>query len=83
MLRKIIYFIFRTPPGCLSSITRYENMMTLFGRTGYLVKTVPELKIAVKDALKLQDGPTIINVIINPTADRKPQTFNWLTESKL
>ncbi|XP_018561519.1 2-hydroxyacyl-CoA lyase 1 [Anoplophora glabripennis] len=72
-----------TPPGCLSSVTRYDNMMSLFGRVGFFVQTVPELKKAVNEALKIKDGPTIVNVIINPTADRKPQTFNWLTESKL
>ncbi|XP_030758578.1 2-hydroxyacyl-CoA lyase 1 [Sitophilus oryzae] len=72
-----------TPPGCLSSCTRYDNMMALFGKPGFFVQTVPELKEAIGQALKIEDGPTVINVIINPTADRKPQTFNWLTESKL
>ncbi|CAH1116347.1 unnamed protein product [Phaedon cochleariae] len=72
-----------SPPGCLSSATRYDNMMKLFGRSGYFVNTVPELRSAIKDALKTNDGPTIINVIISLTADRKPQSFNWLTESKL
>lgn len=74
---------FRTPPGCLSSCTRYDNMMSIVGRKGFLVQTVPELQAAIKEALQIQDGPTIINVLINPTADRKPQAFNWLTESKL
>nr|XP_023023041.1 2-hydroxyacyl-CoA lyase 1 [Leptinotarsa decemlineata] len=72
-----------TPPGCLSSVTRYENMMSLFGSRGFFVNNVPELRKAVKEALTMKDGPTIINVIINTTADRKPQTFHWLTESKL
>ncbi|KAG5870781.1 hypothetical protein JTB14_035031 [Gonioctena quinquepunctata] len=72
-----------SPPGCLTSITRYDNMMNLFGGRGYFVNNIPELKNAVKEALTLNDGPTIINVIISPTADRKPQTFHWLTESKL
>lgn len=58
-------------------------MMNLFGKKGYFVNTVDELQSAVKEALKVKDGPTIINVIISPSADRKPQTFNWLTESKL
>lgn len=58
-------------------------MMNLFGQKGYLVKEIPELQAAVKEALILTDRPTIINVLINPTADRKPQAFSWLTESKL
>ncbi|XP_060521889.1 2-hydroxyacyl-CoA lyase 1 [Cylas formicarius] len=72
-----------TPPGCLTSFTRYDNMMNLFGRTGYFVQTIPDLQIAITEALKVEDGPTVINVIINTTADRKPQDFKWLTESKL
>lgn len=72
-----------TPPSALGPETRYENMMNLFGMKGYFVKQVPELQLAVKESLKLTDRPSIINVIINPSADRKPQTFNWLTESKL
>lgn len=72
-----------TPPSALTVETRYENMMQLFGMHGHFVKTVPELQQAVKSSLQLKDRPTIINVIISPSADRKPQSFNWLTESKL
>lgn len=55
----------------------------MFGKKGYFVTNVEELQKAVTEALKIQDGPTVINVVISPTADRKPQAFNWLTESKL
>lgn len=58
-------------------------MMTMFGRQGYHCTTISELQKAVKEALKETEGPSIINVIISPSADRKPQDFNWLTESKL
>ncbi|CAG9833206.1 unnamed protein product [Diabrotica balteata] len=43
-----------SPPGCLTSVTRYDNMMSLFGRTGFFVNTVPELHLAVKEALKVE-----------------------------
>lgn len=72
-----------TPPSALTVETRYENLMTMFGLKGFFVREIPELQQAVKEALTYTDKPTIINVIINPSADRKPQTFNWLTESKL
>lgn len=72
-----------SPPGCLTSVTRYDKMLGLFGKSGYFVNTVSELEKAVNDALKINDQPTIINVIIDLTADRKPQSFHWLTESKL
>ena len=57
--------------------------MGLFGKKGYFVTSISQLQQAVKEALKINDGPSIINVIISPSADRKPQTFSWLTESKL
>jgi len=72
-----------TPPSALTCETRYERMMEMFGLKGFFVREIPELQRAVKEALTYTDKPTIINVIINPSADRKPQAFNWLTESKL
>lgn len=72
-----------TPPTTLSAETRYENAMTMFGMEGYFARTIDELQDAVRSALIATDHPSIINVAINPSADRKPQTFNWLTESKL
>lgn len=71
------------PPSALTVETHYENMMNMFGLKGYFVKEIPELQNAVREALQLTDRPTIINVIISPSSDRKPQAFNWLTESKL
>lgn len=58
-------------------------MMNLFGLKGALCNTVEEVRAAVEEALKVTDRPSLINVLISTTADRKPQTFNWLTESKL
>lgn len=72
-----------TPPTTLNAETRYENAMKMFGKEGYFVRTIDELQAAVKSALIPTDHPSIINVAINPQADRKPQTFGWLTESKL
>lgn len=78
------YFYFSsTPPSALTVETQYEKMMNMFGLKGYFVREVPELQSALTEALSLVDVPTIINVIISPSSDRKPQTFNWLTESKL
>uniref|UniRef100_A0A0K8TT28 2-hydroxyacyl-CoA lyase n=1 Tax=Tabanus bromius TaxID=304241 RepID=A0A0K8TT28_TABBR len=71
------------PPSALTVETRYEKMMNMFGLQGYFVKTIPELKEALGSALSSEHCPSIINIMINPTADRKPQSFNWLTESKL
>ncbi|CAD7089581.1 unnamed protein product [Hermetia illucens] len=72
-----------TPPSALTVETRYERMMEMFGMKGYFAREIPQLQDALKEALTLKDRPVIINVAINPSADRKPQAFNWLTESKL
>lgn len=74
---------FRTPPSALTAETHYENIMTLFKEKGHFCTTIPELQDALKTSLKSVDKPNVINVMINPSADRKPQSFNWLTESKL
>lgn len=72
-----------SPPSCLTPDIHYEEMVKLYGGKGFFCKTVPELQNALQEALKIKDAPTIINVMINPSAGRKAQTFNWLTESKL
>jgi 2-hydroxyacyl-CoA lyase 1 len=72
-----------TPPTSLGVEVRYENAMQMFGKHGYFVKTIDELEDAIHKALIPTDHPSIINVAINPQADRKPQTFSWLTQSNL
>ncbi|XP_015586967.1 2-hydroxyacyl-CoA lyase 1 isoform X2 [Cephus cinctus] len=72
-----------TPAFSLTSGTRYEKMMEMFNRKGYFCTTVPEIHQAFKGALKIKDSPSIINIMIDPQADRKEQKFSWLTEPKL
>ncbi|XP_053597969.1 2-hydroxyacyl-CoA lyase 1 isoform X2 [Microplitis demolitor] len=72
-----------TPPFCLTAETHYENLMGLFGRKGYFCRSVDDIRSALTNALKEKESPSLINIIINPSADRKAQKFNWLTESKL
>lgn len=72
-----------TPPTALNVETRYEQMMNMFGKEGHFVRTIPELENAIRESLIPTDHPSIINVIISPQADRKTQSFSWLTESKL
>nr|CAD7412274.1 unnamed protein product [Timema poppensis] len=72
-----------TPPQSLTVDTHYERLMELGGGKGHFCMTIPQLQDALKEALQLKNRPSIINVMINPSADRKPQTFSWLTESKL
>lgn len=78
-----IFFLNRTPPSALTVEVHYEQMLSMFGHKGHYVREIPELQKALRESLILTDRPSIINVAISPSSDRKPQAFSWLTESKL
>ncbi|VVC26155.1 Thiamine pyrophosphate enzyme, N-terminal TPP-binding domain,Thiamine pyrophosphate enzyme, C-terminal [Cinara cedri] len=71
------------PPNCLSVNIHYENILTMFGRKGHFCTTTEQISNAVREAFLDTSGPSFLNIMINPSADRKPQNFAWLTESKL
>ena len=66
------------PPGALTRGARYDLMMEAFGGRGYNVEDPADLRKALDDSMA-HDGPTLVNVAINPKAERKPQKFRWLT----
>jgi 2-hydroxyacyl-CoA lyase 1 len=66
------------PPMVYTPQARYEKMIEGFGGKGYFATTPDELARALKDALG-DPQPTIVNVAIDPRAQRKPQKFEWLT----
>ena len=66
------------PPGILTYGAHYEGMMEALGGKGYYVEDPQDLRDALDDAMAF-DGPTLINVPLNPRAGRKPQQFGWLT----
>jgi 2-hydroxyacyl-CoA lyase 1 len=66
------------PPMVYTPQARYEKMIEGFGGKGYFATTPDELARALKDALG-DPQPTIVNVAIDPHAQRKPQKFEWLT----
>ncbi|XP_069943758.1 2-hydroxyacyl-CoA lyase 1 [Cherax quadricarinatus] len=72
-----------TPPTSLLPSVHYERMASVFNDSGYFCTSIPELQAAVTQALKEQHKPSLINVIVNPMAQRKAQDFPWLTRSKL
>ncbi|XP_046655286.1 2-hydroxyacyl-CoA lyase 1-like isoform X1 [Daphnia pulicaria] len=73
-----------TPPLSLLPECHYEKLAQL-GQNGkgFLCKTIDELTIAIKEAMEHTSGPSLINVLISPVAQRKPQEHDWLTRSKL
>ena len=67
----------RPPPvGAYVPDARHDMLIEAFGGKGYRVNTPEELRAALQEALT-SDGPTLIDVVINPKADRRAQEFGW------
>lgn len=52
---------------------RYDEVMKAFGGRGLLVRTVEELRSALQLSLSDWERPSLINVLIDPSSDRKHQ----------
>ncbi len=66
------------PTSTYTLRARYERVIEAFGGTGYLVEKVADLGPTL-DAALASDRPALVNVLIDPKAQRKPQKFAWLT----
>jgi 2-hydroxyacyl-CoA lyase 1 len=66
------------PPSIYTINARYEKIIEAFGGKGYFVTSVGELGPAIRSAIE-NPKPCIVNVMIDPQAQRKPQKFQWLT----
>ncbi|KAM4567929.1 2-hydroxyacyl-CoA lyase 1 [Fundulus diaphanus] len=71
------------PPISLLPEARYDEVMTAFGGRGFLVRTAEELRDALQLSLEDWERPSLLNVLIDPSSDRKQQEFPWLTRSNL
>ena len=74
------------PPTALLPTVKYEKLMSMFNgkeENGYLCRTRDDIKDAIEKALQVTDSPSLINIMINPMAQRKAQAFEWLTRSKV
>uniref|UniRef100_H2UST3 2-hydroxyacyl-CoA lyase n=1 Tax=Takifugu rubripes TaxID=31033 RepID=H2UST3_TAKRU len=61
------------PPVTLLPEARYDEVMAAFGGKGYLVRTVEELRSALELSLTDWQRPSLLNVLIDPSSDRKQQ----------
>ena len=66
------------PASGLGPDVRYDKVMEGLGGKGYHCESPEAIKEALSEALTL-DGPSLLNVVIDPQAKRKPQKFGWLT----
>ncbi len=57
---------------------RYEKVIEAFGGDGYFVEQPHELRPALEKAFA-SGNPSVVNIMINPSAQRKKQEFGWLT----
>ncbi|KAM9310529.1 2-hydroxyacyl-CoA lyase 1 [Pholidichthys leucotaenia] len=71
------------PPVSLLPEARYDEVMKAFGGQGFMVRTVEELRSALQLCLSDWERPSLLNVLIDPSSDRKQQEFPWLTRSNL
>jgi 2-hydroxyacyl-CoA lyase 1 len=65
-------------PGAFVPNARYDKVIEAFGGKGYHVETPDEFAAALKDAVA-SDETCLINVALDPAAQKKPQKFAWLT----
>lgn len=68
------------PPGAFVPNARYDKVIEAFGGTGYHVETPEQLRSALRQSFDSGET-TLINVMLNPEAKRRPQQFAWLTRS--
>jgi hypothetical protein len=62
------------PPMSLTANIRYDKLASAFENfNGYHCETTDQISDALKKALSHKDKPSIINIAINPSADRKAQ----------
>ena len=72
------------PPTSLLPSANYEKFAEMLGiKNGKLCRNVSEIQEGFGEALDRTDEASILNILINPMAQRKPQPFEWLTRSKL
>ena len=68
----------RAPPVTLLPEARYDEVMTAFGGRGFLVRTVEELRSALQISLDDWERPSLLNVLIDPSSDRKQQVYIYV-----
>ena len=68
----------KIPPWVYTPNASYETLVEAFGGKGYRVEKLADLGRCLEAAMK-DEVPSVVNVLIDPQATRKPQKFAWLT----
>jgi 2-hydroxyacyl-CoA lyase 1 len=64
------------PPNMLMPGARYEKLIEAFGGKGWYCTTPADIRPAL-DAAAEWAGPSIVHILLDPKAGRKPQQFAW------
>ncbi len=65
-------------PSVYTPSARYDQVVEAFGGRGYFATNPEEMQKALKEAMECP-VPSLVNIMIDPKATRKPQKFDWLT----
>ncbi len=68
----------RVPPTAYVPSARYERVIEGFGGLGFFCERPEEVRPALEEAFA-SGKPSVVNIIIDPRAQRRPQQFAWLT----
>ena len=72
------------PPTALLPSVKYEKFADMLGmKNGFLCRSVDDIRVAFSKALANRSEPSLLNIFINPMAQRKAQAHEWLTRSKI
>jgi len=66
------------PPGSYVPNAHYEKVIEAFGGDGYFTETAEDFRKALDTAVERR-RPSLIVVMLDPQARRRPQQFAWLT----
>jgi 2-hydroxyacyl-CoA lyase 1 len=64
------------PPNMLMPGARYEKLIEAFGGKGWYCTEPAQIRPALDEAADW-GGPSIVHIILDPRANRKPQQFAW------
>ncbi len=65
-------------PSVYTPSARYDQVIEAFGGRGFFATNPEEMRKALLEAMECP-VPSLVNIMIDPKATRKPQKFDWLT----
>ena len=77
----MLFLFFSNPPTVLMPNARYEKVLEAFGGNGYYCNTPDEIQKAMKESMANTKQASMVNVMIDPMADRRAQVGVYIVEN--